>query len=81
MTVTPGSVLITVVVIFTDGEWSRGFQGLQRWAEPNRRIVLVKYGTHNTDSLGADVVVNINRVEELPTVLTHALVDTLASLR
>ena len=58
-----------LVILFTDGYMDDNLD-LSKWSQPNRHIVLVKYGVPDPNKHGADVLVHINDVAQLPQQLT-----------
>ena len=62
-----------LVIVFTDGEWMDNFPGLQCWSEPDRHILLVKYGVRSPATLGADAMCNVTEIEQLPNVMAEAI--------
>jgi hypothetical protein len=71
-----------LVVIFTDGAWY-GDYNLQQWADPNKTLILVRYGNYEGEfqgDLGADEHVQISDVLDLSDHITTALTDVLGSL-
>lgn len=68
-----------LVLIFTDGAWGDEAEyDLQKWAAPGRHFVLVRYGAWNAPSYGADEVVDIRSIDQLPMELTRAIAGLLA---
>ncbi len=77
----PEEAINHLVVVFTDGQWASNFPSLQRWGQPGRTFVLVRYGAYDglmQKDMGADKHININDVMALPGELTKALIDVLA---
>jgi hypothetical protein len=62
-----------LVIVFTDGEWMDNFPGLQCWSEPDRHILLVKYGVRSPSTLGSDAMCNVTEIEQLPNVMAEAI--------
>jgi hypothetical protein len=69
-----------LVLVFTDGEWAHGFPSLQRWADDGRTIIFIRYGgnTKAVPDMGADRHIMINKLEQLPELLTQSLIDVLS---
>jgi hypothetical protein len=70
-----------LVIIFTDGAWSRNFPSIRQWDKPNRRFILVRYGNYEGEvqkDMGAHSHVQINHVNQLVEQLTNGLKDVLA---
>lgn len=64
-----------LVIILTDGEWS-GIKSVAPWSVPTRNITLVGFRMTKKDLVnkGADNVLIIQQAEELPVLITNALV-------
>jgi hypothetical protein len=63
-----------LVLVFTDGDWGSADQyNLQNWSAPGRHIVLVRYGARYAPHYGADDVVDISDIDQLPMELTRAI--------
>jgi hypothetical protein len=58
-----------LVILFTDGYLNDDLD-LSKWSQPNRHIVLVKFGVPDNTKHGADVLVHISDVAQLPQQLT-----------
>jgi hypothetical protein len=69
-----------LVLVFTDGEWAHNFPSLQRWSDEGRTIVFIRYGAGRNEKLdmGADRHIIINKLEDLPELLTQSLIDVLS---
>lgn len=64
-----------LVIILTDGEWS-DIKSVSPWSGPTRNIILVGFRMTRADLVdkGADNVLIIQQAEELPRLITNALV-------
>lgn len=73
-----------LVFIFTDGDWGR-FRPLSDWSIPGRRIIVVRYNqwaysqSDNYDPYGGDGLINITKVEDMPSALHRVMSEMLAS--
>lgn len=68
-----------LVVIFTDGEWG-AFGTLQQWAAEGRTIMLIKFRPDRHFTYGADHVVEIHSMLDMPVQISASLNDILATL-
>lgn len=71
-----------LVFIFTDGDWGRS-RPLSDWSVPGRKLVVVRYTPwqyeSTYDQYGGDALINITKVEDMPSALHRVMSEMLTS--